>query len=374
MYVCMYMYVYVCSWAGARAQTRMVRDRFISVQHSCGLRRHLDSVPPETAIRQIDRCRVWESHSEQKRGLPPGTNAQLEHLVVPSDSRESAFFTEDSHRTVVSPEVEPQTQLPVTSVVGAGQAEGPEVGNVLTQFVSREGLSSLVARLVQVVQHDNPVVWEAPPADGVPCKRVVSTPDISTQGRVSEPTEQAMVCFSCARPGHGVRRCSRVDTLFPFLPPGWSVAFRDGQYRTVWPGGPHGTFPVGKRGMVRAGGSASRIIDNQKNADHSGVERVDPTTGKPPAWVLPGESPRGSGWSPNVQAFPPLGSQPTVHSPGSIGREYGSDVSSGSAIPGADGPGCHELSDCVKWGLAIIRYFGSWSLAGCERNATCWAK
>ena len=49
-----------------------------------------------------------------------------------SDSRESALFTEDSHRTVVSPVVEPQIQLPVTSLVGDGHAEGPEVENVMT--------------------------------------------------------------------------------------------------------------------------------------------------------------------------------------------------------------------------------------------------
>ena len=40
---------------GVRARTRMVRERFISDQHSCGLRHHLDSVP-------VDRCRVWGNH------------------------------------------------------------------------------------------------------------------------------------------------------------------------------------------------------------------------------------------------------------------------------------------------------------------------
>ena len=60
---------------GTCARNRMVRDRFIVDQRSCGLRRHLDSVPPDTPIREIvDRCRVWESHSEQKRGSSPGTD------------------------------------------------------------------------------------------------------------------------------------------------------------------------------------------------------------------------------------------------------------------------------------------------------------
>ena len=45
---------------GTCARNRMVRDRFLADQRSCGLRRHLDSVPPDTPIREIvDRCRVW---------------------------------------------------------------------------------------------------------------------------------------------------------------------------------------------------------------------------------------------------------------------------------------------------------------------------
>ena len=36
------------------------------VLSNCDLRRHLDSVPPETPIRDIvDRCRVWEGHADQ---------------------------------------------------------------------------------------------------------------------------------------------------------------------------------------------------------------------------------------------------------------------------------------------------------------------
>ena len=47
---------------GQMARFRLVRDRFIAGQDSCELRRHLDSVSPETPIWDIvDRCRVWES-------------------------------------------------------------------------------------------------------------------------------------------------------------------------------------------------------------------------------------------------------------------------------------------------------------------------
>ena len=50
---------------GRTAQLRLIRDRFIAGHSNCDLRRHLDSVPPETPIRDIvDRCRIWESHAD----------------------------------------------------------------------------------------------------------------------------------------------------------------------------------------------------------------------------------------------------------------------------------------------------------------------
>ena len=50
---------------GNTARLWIIRDRFIADHASCELRRHLDSVAPETPIRDIvDRCRVWESHAD----------------------------------------------------------------------------------------------------------------------------------------------------------------------------------------------------------------------------------------------------------------------------------------------------------------------
>ena len=52
-------------------------DRFIDGQEKCALRRHLDSVGPDTPIADIvDRCRVWESHEEidSGRGINPKLN------------------------------------------------------------------------------------------------------------------------------------------------------------------------------------------------------------------------------------------------------------------------------------------------------------
>ena len=60
---------------GQTAWLRLIRDRFIAGHNSCELPRHLDSVPPETPIRDIvDRCRVWESHAQLdvRRASKPG--------------------------------------------------------------------------------------------------------------------------------------------------------------------------------------------------------------------------------------------------------------------------------------------------------------
>ena len=41
------------------ARLRLIQDWFVAGHENCALRRHLDSVPPETPIRDIvDRCRV----------------------------------------------------------------------------------------------------------------------------------------------------------------------------------------------------------------------------------------------------------------------------------------------------------------------------
>ena len=79
-----------------------------------------------------------------------------------------------------------------------------------------------------------------------------------------------------------------------------------------------GMFPVGKRGMIRAGGSASRISNNHNSTDPGGGDIVSPTTKNKLARVSPVANSRRPGWSPSVQAYPPFGSQRTIHSPESI--------------------------------------------------------
>ena len=70
---------------GHTARLRIIRDRFIAGHDSCDLRRHLDSVAPETPIWDIiDRCQVWESHadSDARKFSRPGPERALPVYTV----------------------------------------------------------------------------------------------------------------------------------------------------------------------------------------------------------------------------------------------------------------------------------------------------
>ena len=127
----------------------------------------------------------------------------------------------------------------------------PEVVSVLAQFICREGLPPLVACLKQSAQQENPaelvqtISPKVPPDAEVRWQQLLSPKGESAHILLSGTGEPVMVCFSCGRSGHRVSRFSRMDTAFPFLPPRWSVDFRDGQYRAVWSKEPLGRFQSG---------------------------------------------------------------------------------------------------------------------------------
>ena len=90
---------------GQMARLRLIRDRFIAGHNSCELRRHLDSVPSETPIRDIvDRCRVWESQadSDVRQVSKSGPDPAFPTYVVSypdrgvDDLRMAAFTTPQS--------------------------------------------------------------------------------------------------------------------------------------------------------------------------------------------------------------------------------------------------------------------------------------
>ena len=92
----------------------------------------------------------------------------------------------------------------------------PRRGGGSSQDAPLEIMSSLFARLLPAAQEDNPAEVKVPPDAGARRPSVVPEVGMPERSQLSE-VEQVMVCFSCGRPGHGVNRCSLVDTSFPFL-------------------------------------------------------------------------------------------------------------------------------------------------------------
>ena len=58
---------------------------------------HLDSVSLDTPIRDIvDRCRMWESHSDENRKSPPITDVGRKYPAVTGYSLEFSFYADGS--------------------------------------------------------------------------------------------------------------------------------------------------------------------------------------------------------------------------------------------------------------------------------------
>ena len=178
------------------------------------MRRQLNGVPPDTPIRDIvDRCRVWESHLEQESGSDAGLDQ--DPLGRSNDSREPGRLHLDSQELMECLVVDSRVPVPVSSVIPSNVETQWKVGNEDSQLAPLEVISSLVTRLLQTAQEDRPSDVKVPPEMGT--GSVSAVPGVRGAERGHSVTEWARVCFSCGRPGHGVNRCSQVDTSFPFL-------------------------------------------------------------------------------------------------------------------------------------------------------------
>ena len=173
-----------------QAQDIMIRDKFIAGQNHCALRRQLDGFAPDTPIGEIvDSCRVWKSHSDPKMISDGSHDPHVEHQSGDFRTRER-----------MKPVANVQSNISVTDeqipVFGIGE--------------DLSAIELLVTRLLQPTQN------------GIPGEE-----------QVNRPTAVGPVCFSCGCEGHGINRCSRMNTAFPYLPSGWSVNMNYGQYRAT---------------------------------------------------------------------------------------------------------------------------------------------
>ena len=136
-------------------------------------------------------------------------------MTSPEDFRSgtlsgSTRFSPDGSQDVPA-DLKLDSRVPVSGV-GVSSGNSEEDG----QLAPLHAIYLLVTRLLHVAQ-EGILVEEKAPLEEKRGLRSAGMP----------------VCFSCGRQGHGVNRCFQMHTSFPFLPPGWSVDVRNGQYRAT---------------------------------------------------------------------------------------------------------------------------------------------
>ena len=228
---------------GEHACDLMVRNKFIAAQQSYALRRHLDGASADASIGElVDSCRVWESHTEAGYGgadlkFPHTISQVTEEPQSQVGSIASDTLQESTGLLLPTPALSPpkvthsssdrelliqhimEAICPGRSVIQE-RSQGPDI---------ELGLRSLLP-VKSIPEMDAPTLVSGPegrvdPSSAVPMGPVLEVdPPVRGWDRV---------CFSCGHQGHGVSRCSRMDTSFPFLLAGWSVGVRNGRYRAT---------------------------------------------------------------------------------------------------------------------------------------------
>ena len=196
---------------GQTSRLRLIRDRFIAGHESCELRRHLDCLPPDTPLRDIvDRCRVWESHSDF-----PGRSASRPEPPHPA-------------YVVKTPEKEPEPVRAVT--VNKPECPVDDTNELLRKLVEMltpkatpttrlpepSGLDKLAQLLTEKVATRKPTL----PVQTEPIKLETRLQNF-LEGRQRADQEfrqrpvqrdwSEMKCFSCGKSGHSATRCPTLD-------------------------------------------------------------------------------------------------------------------------------------------------------------------
>ena len=191
------------------ARLRLIRDRFVAGHDNCDLRRPLDSVPPETPIRDVvDRCRVWESHADP---IARHTTKPTPDMTYPT----YAVGDADRDREVIK----------VAAVTGVRSDQNQ--------------LHDLLRRIVSAVERPTPTpeisdvkklllqLSRAPPEGPAPVVDTATTYEATVWSDV--------ICFSCGKAGHAATRCPDYNDSLPFLQPGWQKEKTPGGFIMIPP-------------------------------------------------------------------------------------------------------------------------------------------
>ena len=203
----------------------MVRDRFIDGQSECALRRHLDSLGPDTPMADIvDCCRVWESHLRVE--IEPQTSTDRRPACAicqvtvdeqaPAESLETEALEEIIRRLLPTPALPPPKAVPIP--------------------LDRD---FLIQRLMGAICPSQPVAQERSRVTELETMLLNWLPvGTVTEENAASPNslaDSAEGCFSCGVLTHTMNQCQTLDESFPFLPTGWQ-ADRIGDQFILGPG------------------------------------------------------------------------------------------------------------------------------------------
>ena len=208
-----------------KIQLQMVRDCFIDGQADRALRRHLDSLGPNTPmIEMVDSCRIWERHCEPE--IQPRIRADRRpvHMICQ--------VTEDRPTPAISSEMESvedmiRRLLPMPAPPPLQAAPKHSDRDILIQQLMETNCSPMLVAQERPPTND----LETPSLNWFPVETVTEE-DITQPELLSDSTEG---CFSCREWTHTMEQCQALDESFPFLPIGW-VAERNVDTFILGPG------------------------------------------------------------------------------------------------------------------------------------------
>ena len=210
---------------GHPAHLRLIRDWFIAGHESCDLRRYLDCVPPNTPLRDIvNRCRVWESHSDSsgQRVSKPTPEPAYPAYVVKKSERDP-----DPVRTVT-------VNKPERSVDDSKELlrKLVEILTPVATATARAPEPSVMYKLVKLLMEKVATRKPVSPAPAKPTKletrlqtffKGKQLPNQQFRPRPVRRNWSEVKCFSCGKTGHSATRCPTLDVTFPFILPGWKA-------------------------------------------------------------------------------------------------------------------------------------------------------
>ena len=187
---------------GQMSRLRLIRDRFIAGHESCELHRHLDCLAPDTPLRDIvDRCRVWESHSDLSgRNVSQPKLTYLAYVVKPSEKDPEPVRAVTVNKPECSVEDTNELLRKLVDMLTPGanttvKAPEPSTLDKLVQLLTEK----VAARKPALPESQEPTKLETKLQNFLENRRM---PNQEFRQRPVQRDWSEVKCFSCGKSGH----------------------------------------------------------------------------------------------------------------------------------------------------------------------------